>query len=96
MLLLVPDDDQIASQFGRRPAGNAGGTDHGAASTALLLGPVHAGRHGAPVDFTQLDRTGNVSATVPMNDYYASLANWLGASPADVLTGGGSPLASVG
>lgn len=83
------------SEFGRRPAGNAGGTDHGAASTALVLGPVRAGRHGAPADFNQLDRTGNVSATVPMYDYYATLASWLGASPADVLPGGGTPLASL-
>lgn len=84
------------SEFGRRPEANAGGTDHGTASTALLLGPVRAGRHGGPVDFNQLDRSGNVSATVPMNDYYATLAHWLGASPADVLGGGGTPLASLG
>jgi uncharacterized protein (DUF1501 family) len=28
------------SEFGRRPQANAGGTDHGTASTALLLGPI--------------------------------------------------------
>ena len=83
------------SEFGRRPGANANGTDHGTASTALLLGPVRPGRHGAPVDFNQLDRTGNVAATVSMTDYYASLAQWLGIPPAEVLGGSGSPLASL-
>lgn len=62
------------SEFGRRPQANAGGTDHGADSTALVLGPVRAGRHGAPANFGQLDQSDNVAATVSMADYYATLA----------------------
>jgi uncharacterized protein (DUF1501 family) len=84
------------SEFGRRPEANAGGTDHGAASTALLLGPVRPGRHGAPVNFEQLDPSGNVAATVSMSDYYATIAGWLGLPPSEVLTAPGSTLTSLG
>ncbi len=80
------------SEFGRRPEANAGGTDHGTASTMLLMGPVKAGRHGAPVDFGRLNDEGNVQATVSMSDYYATLAHWLGARPSDVLTGPATPI----
>jgi uncharacterized protein (DUF1501 family) len=84
------------SEFGRRPEANAGGTDHGAASTALLLGPVRPGRHGAPVNFEQLDPSGNVAATVSMSDYYATIASWLGLPPSEVLTAPGATLTSLG
>ncbi len=84
------------SEFGRRPEANAGGTDHGAASTALLMGPVRSGRHGAPVNFEQLDSSGNVAATVAMTDYYATLATWLGLPPGEVLPTPGSVLGSLG
>lgn len=84
------------SEFGRRPAANAGGTDHGAASTALLMGPVRGGRHGSPLNFNQLDASGNVAATVSMNDYYATLASWLGLPISELMAGGGTPLASIG
>jgi uncharacterized protein (DUF1501 family) len=80
------------SEFGRRPEANAGGTDHGTASSMLLMGPVKTGRHGAPVDFGRLNDEGNVRATVSMTDYYATLAHWLGASPSDVLTGAATPI----
>ncbi len=84
------------SEFGRRPQANAGGTDHGAASTALVLGPARAGRHGAPVSFGQLDQSGNVAATVSMADYYATLAAWLGVPPGEVLSSPGAVLGSLG
>jgi uncharacterized protein (DUF1501 family) len=83
------------SEFGRRPQANAGGTDHGTASTALLMGPLRAGRHGVAVNFNNLDQAGNVAATVNMADYYASLASWLGVPPASVLQGG-STIQSLG
>lgn len=85
------------SEFGRRPQANAGGTDHGTASTALLLGPVRPGRHGQPVDFGRLDQAGNVKATVSMTDYYATMAAWLGLPAVTLLgaAGTGSPLASL-
>ena len=83
------------SEFGRRPEANAGGTDHGTASTMALMGPIRAGRHGAPVDFTQLDRSGNVAATVSMADYYATLGRWLGIPDGAAITGG-TVLGSLG
>ncbi len=83
------------SEFGRRPEANAGGTDHGTASTMALMGPIHAGRHGAPVDFTHLDRSGNVAAPVSMADYYATLARWLGI-PDGAVMAGGTVLGSLG
>jgi uncharacterized protein (DUF1501 family) len=84
------------SEFGRRPQANAGGTDHGTASTALLLGPVRAGRHGGPVNFVALDQAGNPAATVNMTDYYATLASWLKVPASAVLPFGGSPLSTLG
>lgn len=73
------------SEFGRRPEANQGGTDHGTASTMLMMGPVKTGRHGEAVNFKALDGEGNVKATTSMTDYYATLASWIGVRPADVL-----------
>ena len=83
------------SEFGRRPEANAGGTDHGTASTALMMGPIRAGRHGAPPNFGQLDHTGNVTATTSMADYYATLASWVGVPPDEAIANG-QPLVSLG
>jgi uncharacterized protein (DUF1501 family) len=83
------------SEFGRRPQANAGGTDHGTASTALLMGPMRSGRHGVALNFGSLDQAGNVAATVNMTDYYASLASWLGV-PAGAVLPQGAPIASLG
>jgi uncharacterized protein (DUF1501 family) len=84
------------SEFGRRPEANAGGTDHGTASTMLLMGPLRTGRHGIPVDFARLDDTGNVKATVSMTDYYATLAHWLRLRPGDVLPNAGNVIDTLG
>lgn len=81
------------SEFGRRPAENAGGTDHGTASTMLLAGPVVAGRHGEASSLRNLDDDGNLVATVGMDAYYATLAEaWFGVPAGDVLPGGPSPI----
>lgn len=84
------------SEFGRRPEANAGGTDHGTASSMLLMGPTRLGRHGKPVDFSRLDESGNVKATVSMADYQATLAQWLGARPSDVLASPGTVIDTLG
>jgi uncharacterized protein (DUF1501 family) len=74
------------SEFGRRAGDNGSdGLDHGAASTALLLGPVHAGVHGEPPSLRRLDDDGNLRSTVDMSAYYSTLASWLGADPGEVL-----------
>lgn len=75
------------SEFGRRPAENGTGTDHGTASTHLVLGsPVAGGRHGGRPSLAALDDTDNMVATVPHVDYYASLLEgWLGVDPEPIL-----------
>lgn len=74
------------SEFGRRAEANQSGTDHGTASTMLMMGPIKTGRHGQPVNFKALDSEGNVKATTMMTDYYATLASWIGVRPEDVLS----------
>ena len=83
----VADEVLIAttSEFGRRVAEHNGGLDHGAASCALLMGPVAAGLHGEPPSLTKLDRDGNLTAALGFDRYYATLAEWMGVDPADVL-----------
>jgi uncharacterized protein (DUF1501 family) len=73
------------SEFGRRAEANQSGTDHGTASTMLMMGPIKTGRQGQPVNFKALDNEGNVKATTMMTDYYATLAAWIGVRPEDVL-----------
>ena len=84
------------SEFGRRAESNAGGTDHGTASTVMLAGPVQVGRHGTAPDLGQLDQAGNVKATVSMTDYYATLVqDWLGIPAGEVLPKGSTPIAGL-
>lgn len=84
------------SEFGRRAESNAGGTDHGTASTVMLAGPVQVGRHGTAPDLRQLDQAGNVKATVSMTDYYATLVqDWLGVPAGEVLPKGSTPIGGL-
>lgn len=83
------------SEFGRRPEANQNGTDHGTASTMLLMGPVKTGRHGQSVNFKSLDDSGNVKATTSMADYYATLARWVGVSPDAVLAKGANAISTL-
>lgn len=85
------------SEFGRRPEENGdAGLDHGTASTMLLAGPVRPGRSGEQPSFTDLDDDGNVTATMSMNDYYATLAEaWFGVPASSVLPGSPRPLTNV-
>lgn len=77
------------SEFGRRPAEAATGTDHGTASSHLVIGPaVRGGRHGAPPDLGALDRAGNLRPTTDFRSLYATvLGGWLGVEPEGVLGG---------
>jgi uncharacterized protein (DUF1501 family) len=84
------------SEFGRRPEETGeGGLDHGTASTMLLAGPVDAIRLGEPVDYGRLDDDGNVAATISFDRYQATLAEWLGVPPGDVLDSAAEPLTGV-
>jgi uncharacterized protein (DUF1501 family) len=83
------------SEFGRRLEQNTSGLDHGAASAVLLFGSVRPGLHGDRPSFRNLDPAGNLKATVLMSDYYASLAEWLGVHPGDVLPGAPTPISGM-
>ena len=69
------------SEFGRRPAENGSGTDHGTAAPHFLVGSrVKGGRYGAPPSLTQLDARGNLAQTA---DFRVALRHrarrsWLG------------------
>jgi uncharacterized protein (DUF1501 family) len=83
------------SEFGRRVEEHNGGLDHGAASTALLLGPVNPGLHGEPSPLNKLDADGNLRATVEFDRYYATLAMFMGVDPADVLRPAARPISGL-
>jgi uncharacterized protein (DUF1501 family) len=77
------------SEFGRRvPDNGSSGLDHGAASVALLLGPVQPGVYGEPPSLADLDENDNLKATVNMTEYYATLYEaWFGVPADSLLTG---------
>ncbi len=78
----------VISEFGRTPWANAsGGTDHGTASVAFLIGSqVAGGLHGAYPSLANKARWDQLSATVDFREMYASvLRTWLGGDPATIL-----------
>ncbi|MEC3958519.1 DUF1501 domain-containing protein [Nocardia sp. CDC153] len=85
------------SEFGRRvPDNDSGGLDHGAAGTALLLGPTNSGVAGEMPSLRALDADDNLRATVDMTEFYATLAeSWFGVPASDVLPGSPRPLPGV-
>jgi uncharacterized protein (DUF1501 family) len=87
----------VYSEFGRRVAANASdGTDHGTASSVLLLGAgVRGGLYGEPPSLTDLDQ-GDLKYTTDFRDVYATLlADVLATDPARVLDGWSGHLAGV-
>lgn len=69
------------SEFGRRAKENrGGGTDHGTASSQLILGgKVKGGIYGKHPDFSKLDGNGNVQHTTDFRAVYGTLAQrWWG------------------
>lgn len=92
-------DDRVLlatySEFGRRPEQNDNGTDHGTASTALIVGPGEAQRLGAQPSLSKLDDDGNLISTVGLDAFYATLAEgWLGIPASEVLEGNPELLAT--
>ena len=65
----------ITSEFGRRVYENAGGgTDHGAANVAFVLGGgVNGGQYGDPVSITELVYDGNLQYTTDFRRLYATI-----------------------
>ncbi|HIQ15077.1 MAG TPA: DUF1501 domain-containing protein [Leucothrix sp.] len=69
------------SEFGRRPKENrGGGTDHGTASSHMILGgKVRGGIYGKHPDFARLDANENVRHTTDFRSIYGTLAQrWWG------------------
>jgi uncharacterized protein (DUF1501 family) len=84
------------SEFGRRAKDNgSNGLDHGAASVALLAGPVNPGVHGEYSSLTKLDNDDNLIAKVSMGDYFATLSTWLGVNADEVLGTGRTAVSGV-
>ncbi len=78
----------VASEFGRALTSNdSGGTDHGAAGAALLIGAnVRGGRHGALPSFADQSVGTVLSATVEHRSVFATvLARWLAADDVAIL-----------
>jgi uncharacterized protein (DUF1501 family) len=82
--------DQVAlmtvSEFGRRPAENGSGTDHGTANVHFVVGPkVKGGRYGESPSLAKLDPSGNLVHTSDFRSLYATGLDWLGAESEPVL-----------
>jgi uncharacterized protein (DUF1501 family) len=81
----------VWTEFGRRAKENgSGGTDHGAAGTAFLIGSRAAGVQVGefPGLATGLDADGNLRATSDFRSVYSSLLEqWLGFDAARVIPG---------
>lgn len=74
------------SEFGRRPAENGSGTDHGTANVHFVVGPaVQGGRYGEPSSLTKLDVNGNLVSAVDFRRLYATGLAWLGSEAKPVL-----------
>lgn len=82
------------SEFGRRPAENGSGTDHGTAAPHFLVGSrVTGGRYGAAPSLTQLDAHGNPAPTTDFRILYATaLQEWLGVEAEPVVGRDFAPL----
>ena len=77
------------SEFGRRPAENGSGTDHGTANSHFLIGPkVKGGRYGSPPSLTKLDATSNLVPTTDFRTLYATGLTWLGVQDTERILGG--------
>jgi uncharacterized protein (DUF1501 family) len=82
------------SEFGRRvPDNGSSGLDHGAASVALLLGPVQPGMYGEYPALSDLDENDNLKATVNFTEYYATIfEGWFGVPTDGLLPGSPKPI----
>jgi uncharacterized protein (DUF1501 family) len=75
------------SDFGRRPGANLTfGTDHGAASTAFVLGdPVTGGVYGNYPSLTKFDINGNLNLTIDFRNMLSDLITAMGGNAATIL-----------
>jgi uncharacterized protein (DUF1501 family) len=82
----------VWSEFGRRPKENGGGTDHGAAGCAFVIGTRASGRMvGEFPGLATLDPDQNLRATSDFRGLYCSLLEqWLGADAGGIVPGASS------
>jgi len=75
------------SEFGRRPAEAGNGTDHGTASSQLLIGGlIEGGRYGEPHNLKKLDANGNLGHSVDFRSVYATMLDrWLEVDSGEIL-----------
>jgi uncharacterized protein (DUF1501 family) len=85
------------SEFGRRPAENGSGTDHGTAAPHFIVGAsVNGGRYGTPPSLTQLDDHGNLVSTTDFRALYATaVQDWLGVDAEPLIGRGFAPITGV-
>jgi uncharacterized protein (DUF1501 family) len=78
---------QVWSEFGRRPRENGGGTDHGAAGCAFVIGSRAKGQMvGEFPGLTTLDPHSNLKSTSDFRAMYCSLLEqWMGFDAARVI-----------
>ena len=84
------------SEFGRRVKANNSGTDHGTASTLLVIGDkVKGGMATEAPSLTNLDPNGNLVMTTDYRSVYSAvISDWLQGDPQQVL-GGAYPALSL-
>ena len=78
----------VVSEFGRTATANdSGGTDHGTAGLAIVVGErANGGRHGEAPSLVALGEWGRLRATTDQRAVFATvLARWLGADDREVL-----------
>ena len=79
----------VWSEFGRRPAENGSGTDHGAAGASLLMGSpnvINKGMEGQFTGVTELDKHQNLRNSTDFRSVYKTLLeDWLGGDIGGVL-----------
>jgi uncharacterized protein (DUF1501 family) len=83
----------VWSEFGRRPAENGSGTDHGAAGMSLLMGSTNTiakGMEGEFTGVTTLDQHQNLRMSTDFRSVYKTLLeDWLGGDIGGVLPNAG-------
>ncbi len=80
----------VWTEFGRRAENNdSGGTDHGTAGVAFLVGPrVKGGLYGSQPSLASLDSRGDLHHSVDFRSVYATiLSTWLQADDSAILGG---------
>lgn len=75
------------SEFGRRPAANGSGTDHGTTNSLFAIGSrVNGGFHGAAPSLAGLGRWDNPTPSVDFRTVYANvISTWLGGDAAEIV-----------